>query len=479
MKKYIVLGFIFYVSGLFAQQSSISKPLQFRLPVEVYVRNYVEPRLKTWVKWDRYEESSTQYKERVSEENRAAKISQWEQEALEIYKKKYAETVDWNQFQLEGEYDPDNECFLIASSQFGKFTVKVPRGKSARTFATKFDSVKVKQPDFYFSKDAIELDKLTFVLPSGEEFIYDSKIPHKYAALNIVYNEGLSLDQFNFNYEVRERQEIERSLSALSPSDVDIQIPSADKINMNVYAVVIGNENYHYESPTRFSANDANVFYQYCKQTLGIPEKNIFMKVDATYGDMLKSIQFLKDAAKAKNSNIRIIYYYSGHGMSDIKTNGMHLLPVDGSSMTLQAALKAETLYKELAEMKTLSATVFLDACFSGKTSEGVLAALLDGAGIEITPRKESLNGNIVVFSATSDAEIAYPYEEKNHRLFTYFLLKKMQETKGNVKFIDLANYLHNQVKLHAFDVNRKMQTPRVQTSYNITDVWKNWKLTE
>lgn len=192
---------------------------------------------------------------------------------------------------------------------------------------------------------------------------------------------------------------------------------------------------------------------------------------------MLTSIQFLKNAAKAKNGNTHVLFYFSGHGMSDIKSNGMHLLPVDCSSTTLQAAVKAETLYKDLADMNTLSATVFLDACFSGKSSEGVLNALVDGAGIEVTPRKEVLNGNLVVFSATTDAEIAYPYIEKQHRMFTYFLLKKLQESKGDASYADLAIYLINNVKSHAFDINRKVQTPQVQTSKSIAEVWKNWKL--
>ncbi|WP_290387500.1 hypothetical protein, partial [Parabacteroides goldsteinii] len=39
------------------------------------------------------------------------------------------------------------------------------------------------------------------------------------------------------------------------------------------------------------------------------------------------------------------------------------------------------------------------------------------------------------------------------------------------------GTYLINNVKSHAFDVNRKMQTPQVQTSRAISEVWKNWKL--
>ncbi|MDH6341583.1 hypothetical protein M2480_000960 [Parabacteroides sp. PFB2-12] len=462
-----------------AQQNGISAPIQFRLPVEMYVRNYVEPRLATWMKWDRYEESTVHYQERVSDENKKKKIQEWEQEALSIYKKKYAETVNWNQFQIMGAYDPDNESILLHSDSFGQFAINVPRGVSARSFVEQFDSLKVSDVDFYFSGNDIGLDRLTLVLPSSEfQYVYDSKQQHQYTELDIVYDPG-PLETFAFDEVVRPAQLYDSNVILLGGSDVDVNIPQASRINDNTYVSIIGNENYFYESRTRFSANDARIFYEYCTQTLGIPAKNIFKKEDATYGDMLKSVQFLKDAARSKDGDIRVIFYYSGHGMSDIRENSMYLLPVDGSSMTLQAALKAESLYNDLAEMKTLSATVFLDACFSGKSSEGVLAALVDGAGIEITPKEESLNGNLVVFSATSEAEIAYPYEEKKHRLFTYFLLKKLQDSVGDIPYIDLANYLITNVKSHAFDVNKKTQTPKVQTSYNIVDEWKSWKLTE
>lgn len=461
---------------VYTAKGQVSVPFHYRVPVETYVRSYVEPRLQTWLKWDRYEESTKQYKERTSEANRTAQTMKWEQEALSIYKKRYAEMINWNQFHIEGDYDPDNECFLIRSEQFGLLTVKVPRGKMAKEFVNHFDSAKVSNPDFFFSDNFIGLDKLTFTLPNGQQTVYDSREQHTYAHLNITYDSEL-MKLANINIENREQKQIKEQPKNSLPSDVDMQIPQTKIVNDETYAVIIGNEHYHYESQTRFSMNDAKVFYKYCTNTLGIPARNIFSKTDATYGDMLTSIQFLKNAAKAKNGNIHVLFYFSGHGMSDIKTNGMHLLPVDCSSTTLQAAVKAETLYKDLGDMKTLSATVFLDACFSGKSSEGALNALVDGAGIEVTPRKEILNGNMVVFSATTDAEIAYPYAEKQHRMFTYFLLKKLQESKGEASYADLAIYLINNVKSHAFDINRKVQTPQVQTSKSISEVWKNWKL--
>ncbi len=473
--RLIVLPFLFLLCSLrlIAQDNAVSKPLYFRLPLEEYVRIYSETKLAEWIKWDRYAESTEQYRERVSEENQHRQIAKWEKEALAAYKMSYMETTRWDRFAVEGKYDPDNESVQIVSPLYGQFTVHVPKGETARIFVEQFDRITLSDPDFVFSGDQVGLRKLTFILPGGKQVVYDVQTAHPYSDLHDEWM-NISVEPVDVDKVIRPAKQA----GILAP-DVDRDIPRTRMKNENVYVVIIGNENYFYESPTRFSANDAQTFYQYCIHALGVPERNITLKVDATYGEMLKSLQFLKDASRSKNGDVRILFYYSGHGMSDIKDNKMYLIPVDGSSMTLQAALKAEHLYKELSDMKALSATVFLDACFSGKSSEGTLAALVDGAGIEVTPREESLYGNLVVFSATSDTEIAYPYEEKKHRLFTYFLLKKLQNSRGNTTYYELADYLIRNVKSYAFDINKRTQTPKVQTSHDIREVWKSWKLVE
>ena len=98
--RYIYICFLIFVGVSFdgiAQDSTVvSSPLQYRVPVETYVRSYVEPRLQTWLKWDRYEETTAQYKERTNEANRIAQIKKWENEALSIYKKKRQHTVQAN-----------------------------------------------------------------------------------------------------------------------------------------------------------------------------------------------------------------------------------------------------------------------------------------------------------------------------------------------------------------------------------------------
>ena len=477
MNRFVFLV-VFLISvvhlSLQGQRNAVSKPLSFRMSYDDYLRNYIETQLEAWAKWDRFEETPTQYEERVSEENMKRKYAEWKAEADSIYKHTYMTTVRWNQFRLAGSYDSENETVLVGSELFGDFVVHVPRGETAREFVRQFDRMKFVDPDFIFQvDDAVTLNRLAFEFPDGGmKIIYDSHTQRPYKDVDNIVTAVPRIDIIT-----------EQAVRPPPPvivddvKNVDSDIPLINRINDDVYGVIIGNEHYFYELDTRFSINDATVFHEYCVRTLGIPSSNLLLRKDATYGDMLNAIQFLRNAATAKNGNIRVLFYFSGHGMSDLKNNDMYLLPVDCSSNTLQAALKAETLFKELSDFKTISSTVFLDACFSGKSSEGALVALVDGRGIEVTPREASLYGNLVIFSATTDAEIAYPYEAKQHGMFTYFLLKNLQTNRGDVTYSDLADYIINNVKSYSFDINKHPQTPKVRGSYDITNEWRGWKL--
>ncbi len=68
-------------------------------------------------------------------------------------------------------------------------------------------------------------------------------------------------------------------------------------------------------------------------------------------------------------------------------------------------------------------------------------------------------------------------YKEKQHGLFTYYLLKKLQETKGEVSYGELSEYLQNNVKKESFLINEKLQTPMVSTSPAVQNSWKNLEL--
>jgi hypothetical protein len=83
----------------------------------------------------------------------------------------------------------------------------------------------------------------------------------------------------------------------------------------------------------------------------------------------------------------------------------------------------------------------------------------------------------MVVFTAAQGDETAYPYKSKQHGMFTYYLLKKLQETKGEATLGELADYIIKEVKRQSFDENNRKQTPVVKPSSDMGDSWRKLKL--
>ena len=94
-------------------------------------------------------------------------------------------------------------------------------------------------------------------------------------------------------------------------------------------------------------------------------------------------------------------------------------------------------LYGELNKSKAKKITIFLDACFSGGGRD---ESLLASRGIVISPKQDKISGNMVLFASSSGDERSLPYINKSHGIFTYFLLKHLQKTKGKTSYKECEN---------------------------------------
>lgn len=258
-------------------------------------------------------------------------------------------------------------------------------------------------------------------------------------------------------------------------SDVDESIPTTSDKDNDCFAVVISNENYMRESKVPFAINDGRTFTEYCNKTLGIPTSNIHFVTNATYNNIRYEINWLRNVIKAYNGKAKVIFYYAGHGIPDEQNKNAYLLPVDGYGTDIVTGYALSNLYKELSELPSQSVTVFLDACFSGTKREGDM--LSSARGVAIKVKQTEPTGNLVVFSAAQGDETAYPYKEKGHGMFTYYLLKKLQETKGNVTLEQLGDYIKDEVSKKSIVINGKPQTPTVIPARTISTNWGNWTL--
>ena len=266
----------------------------------------------------------------------------------------------------------------------------------------------------------------------------------------------------------------------LQRSDVDNGIPEAGRTFSNRYALIIGNEDYTSfqreltsEANVAYARDDASAFKAYAVKTLGIPERNITFLMDATSGVMRQGLTKMNLIAKNSGGDAEVFVFYAGHGLPDGNTKEPYLMPVDVSGKYINLAIPLREFYAQLTEHPTQRVTVFLDACFSGGArNQGLVAA----RGVRITPKDESVKGNMIVFAASAADESALPYTEKNHGLFTYYLLQKLKDTEGRIKYTEMAEYLEKHVALESVIVNNKEQHPKTILSPEILNTWQTWE---
>lgn len=271
-----------------------------------------------------------------------------------------------------------------------------------------------------------------------------------------------------------------RKKSVLELSDVDKDIPETNTDNNKTFAIIIANENYEQEVAVPYALNDGMRFKEYCEKVLGLPSDNVHYRSNATLNNMREEIEWAKLVAQTYEGEARFIIYYAGHGAPDETTGGTsYLLPIDGSgAKAAQTGYPLAALYKTLGDMPSQNVSVFIDACFSGAIrGNGMLASSTGARAVALKAKTEAPRGNMVVFAAAQGNETAYPYDEMGHGLFTYYLLKKLKETKGNVTLNDLGNYIKKEVSRKAVVTLSKSQTPTMSASQSLATRWKTMKL--
>ncbi|MCQ2245042.1 MAG: leucine-rich repeat protein [Bacteroidaceae bacterium] len=258
-------------------------------------------------------------------------------------------------------------------------------------------------------------------------------------------------------------------------SEVDSIIPYATETRNDTYALIIGNQNYRFVPSVPYAIHDARIFRSYCEKALGIPAEHIHISEDATkemiIGEEMEWLKTIRNRDACK-----LIVYYAGHGVPDI--NGpkakSYILPTDIRGTMPQKGISLDDFYAQLGNLAFAQTTVFLDACFSGITrdSKGLNEGL---RAVEIPVEEGTLStGNIVVFSAAQSNETAQGFMEEGHGLFTYYLLKEIQENYARLNLGHMSDNIKQNVSRKAVQLRlRKPQTPNTSASEALANAWR------
>lgn len=418
-----------------------------------------------WQKKKEYE-TTEQWRQRVTAENQKNKVdeiaNQAKKEFIALHKPKTTKGT-------LGTYDADYGAYPVSIEGANTIYAKIPL-EEALQFKTNWSKVAM-QPTYGIIDDNIAVTSCIFSLGNKSW-----KSTERAANDNLDY---LSYDVPTLNVDLDGKTSVAQNTSPKKTIDntIDKNIPQTASLQANTFVIAIGNENYSLVPKVAFANNDMNIFAQYCQKTLGIPMQNIRKYKDATFGSMLSALNDIKDIADAYNGDMNVIFYYAGHGIPNEKDQTAYLLPTDADGKSTEVCFPLARLYKELGELNAKSVIVFMDACFSGaQRGNGMLAS---ARGVAIKAKEQKPMGKLVVLTAASGEETAYPFKEKGHGLFTYFLLKKLNETKGECSLGELSDYITTNVKRQSIVINRKPQTPAIIFSDSVKDEWMNYKLTK
>ncbi len=422
--------------------------------------------VEQWQRRKSYE-TKAQWETRVNDANRKKMVDEAVAEARSEFLRLYSPVAVKGTLE---DYDLENQIYPIYMGDLGTVYASVPQ-EEAEAFAKNWKAVKV-IPEYGIIDDGVGIVTCSYVI--GDKTY---KSPRAYAEddfdeLMLLITPLASLQEYERQLAARETKVEEKKTYA--PDEVDINIPATLEQREKTFAVVIGNENYQRVANVDYAQNDARVLSKYLTRTLGIPETNVRTYYDATYGDLIAAVEDIKQIAEAYKGDIDVIFYYAGHGIPDESSRNAFILPVDAQGTNTESCYPLSRLYKELADLDAQHTVVLLDACFSGSLrGDGMLAS---ARGIKMKPKEVTANGNMVILSAASGDQTAYPFPEKNHGLFSYYLIKKLHDTQGNVTLGELSEYITDNVSQRAITNLRKPQTPTVKSSDSLSDTWQSLK---
>ena len=251
---------------------------------------------------------------------------------------------------------------------------------------------------------------------------------------------------------------------------VDVDLPRKTNMNNpNGIGVVIGIENYQYVPDATYAYNDAEVFREYLADTLGFRKQKIKIATNskATQAELNKLLGsngwLSRNVVKGKSD---IVVYFSGHGIANQKDKSTGILPFDVDP-NYSVGLSLKKLYKDLNAMGARSVTVYLDACFTGQTRDAKML-IADARPIIILPKEQDIPDKVNVLSAASGSQISGAIKEKEHGLFTYYVLRGLSgdaDTNKDkvVKLKELSDYVSKNVKEQAA-LNGREQFPQLKS---------------
>lgn len=291
----------------------------------------------------------------------------------------------------------------------------------------------------------------------------------KYAAL--VKDENRKFAVTRILSELMDR-EIAGETKGITTEKVDVDDVPVIKKNLdkksNTLVVVIGIEYYRHHGAATYKTNDAEKFREYMINMVGVPERNIYYRVnDAATKAELDYIFFNERGwlkRRIKKGETDLIIFLAGHGYHDLESKQPFFIPQDVRAEQATNGISLRLLYASLAQMGAKNVIIFVESCFSGVSFDNQpLAVNVNPVRMEIEYPEISMK-NFIVITAASAQQYSSNSDKLQHGIFTYYLLKGIKgsaDTNADevLTIGELWNYIKTGIPEEAINLDRD-QTP-------------------
>ena len=247
------------------------------------------------------------------------------------------------------------------------------------------------------------------------------------------------------------------------------------------YALLVGINDYQGEiSPLRYCVADVEAFSQALVETAGFNPDNVYLmtsqmsgRKEPTHVNVIRQLSLLSERVKSEDT---FIFYFSGHGIT--KAGQSFLLTTNSDTTTKDTltitAVDLNQVNQILSRIQAQQLLTVIDACRNDPDSGRGEQDNLLTRGFKVKrqrtadadPSQPSVSATLY---ACNVGERAYEWPEKQHGVFSYYLLEglngKATNSKGEVVVTDLANYTGERVAKWAQTTRGKKQTPWLDLS--------------
>ena len=238
----------------------------------------------------------------------------------------------------------------------------------------------------------------------------------------------------------------------------------AEVTNPYGVAVIIGNRSYAHERvpEVAYAHRDADAFRRFVLDVLGFNPDNLIDLRDASQAEMETAFgNERRHEGKVwrylhPRHGSDVVVFYSGHGVPGLQDGRGYLLPVDADPDSAEInGYPIDVLYANLGKLEDAKTVrVFLDACFSGDSDQGMLVRSASPVYVQAA-LPEAAGDKLTILAAASGREVASWDDEAQHGLFTRHLLDALYgagdaDSDGAVTAAEAKTYLDDTMTLAA-----------------------------